>query len=98
MFGNSLPSDVERRAMIDRRANEWQAKRDINSFAERKTLDRNHRLVMITRDHGDELSAGSAQEDSVRRNRASNVGVVDCTTRLYGRRDRRCFFKPKRFT
>ena len=85
MLRNSLSGDIERRAMIDRRANKWQAQGDIDCFAKRKTLDGNHRLVMITRDDGVELAPRSAQVNRVGREWSAHVNSLGHATRFDGR-------------
>src|ERR1043165_2218177 len=69
MLGHAAARDVEGRAVVNRRADERQAERDVDRLAEGKTLDGNHRLVMVARNQGVELAARGAQENRVRRGR-----------------------------
>ena len=50
VVGFALPSDVERGAVIDRRAINRQAERNIHSCIERDQLGRNMALIVILRD------------------------------------------------
>src|SRR5436305_1240296 len=95
MLSDALPGNVERSSMINRRADEWQAQRDIDRFAKRQTLDRNHRLVMIARDHRVELAPRSAQKYRVRGKRAAHVYALFDITVFNCRQNLRRLFDSK---
>ena len=48
--GPAAAGDVERGAMVGRRADEWQTQRDVYSTLEVQRLQRNQRLIMIHAD------------------------------------------------
>src|SRR2546423_5304258 len=66
MLCSPAARDVESRSVVNRRAYERQAERDVDRLAERETFDGDHRLIMVTRNHRVELAARCAQENRVR--------------------------------
>ncbi len=69
----ALPRDVERRAVIHRRADNRQTERDVHAGVERQHLERNVSLVVIKRDDGVEFFALPGRERRVRHQRAFNL-------------------------
>ena len=55
MIRHAPPGDVERGAVIDRRAHDRQAQRDVDRPAERQQLHRNQPLIVIAGNHCVEL-------------------------------------------
>src|SRR5205823_337595 len=47
---NTSAGDVERRAVIHRRADDWQSKRHVHGLSEGDQLDRNQALIVIAGD------------------------------------------------
>src|SRR4030095_16587345 len=56
-IGLAAPGDVERRAVIDRRAHDRQAQGDVDGLPEGQQLHRNQALIVVTRseEHTSEL-------------------------------------------
>ena len=72
LVGHALPRDVERRAVIDRRADDRQAQRDVHRAAERQQLHRHQPLVVVRGDttsnspraaRTNSVSAGNGPDD-----------------------------------
>ena len=82
MFRESFAGDVEGRAVIDGGPDEWQTKRHINGLTKRQTLYRNHRLIVITRNHCIKLATRSAQKNSISRERSLHVDIIESVARL----------------
>src|SRR5687768_3676948 len=76
MFSQAFAGDVECRPMIDGGANKWQAQRDVDRLAKRKTFNGNHCLIVITGDHGVEFTARSPQKHRVCRKRTVHINIV----------------------
>ena len=74
-IGDSLAGDVERGAVIGRRARERKAERDVHRAAERRDLDRRHADVVIRRDDRVELAAHRAHEHRVGRKWSGDAGL-----------------------
>ena len=72
-IGAVLPGDVEGGAVIDGRADDRQAERDVDGGSEGEQLHRNESLVMVAGHDRVELAAGGADEDGVAGDRAGHV-------------------------
>jgi len=65
-IGAAAPRDVERRAVIDRRAHDRQSQGYIDRVAEARALDHRQTLVVVHRQHGVELAESRGHEGCVR--------------------------------
>ena len=64
-IGDAFAGDVERGAVIDRRADDRQAERDVHRVTEREQLHGNQSLIVIAGDHRVELAPRRAHEHGV---------------------------------
>src|SRR5206468_6563413 len=86
--------NVERRAVIDRRADDRQTQGDVHSLAEGHQLDGNQSLIVITGHHHVELATARADEDSIAWIWARHVYTA-VAAQPNGRRDHRLLFAPE---
>src|SRR6266704_2874920 len=84
--GDATPGDVERRAMIDRGANDRKTEGDVDPAFEAVHLDGDVALVMILSDDDVELAARGAPEDRIRRPGAGDLQPLSASA-LHGRPD-----------
>src|ERR1044072_7750893 len=95
MLGESFDRDVESRAMVHRSPDERQSEGYVHRLAKRQTLYRNHRLIVITRDHRIELSTRGTQKNRVCRERPLHIYIINATRGFDRRHDFRRFFDSK---
>src|SRR4051794_21622116 len=71
-----LAGDVERGAVIDRRADDRQPEGDVDRAPECEQLYRNEPLVVVARDDDVEVAARGPRENGVPRPRAGDIDVA----------------------
>src|SRR5690348_12710264 len=95
MIGDAAPGNVERRAVIYGGADDWQAERHIDCFAEGETLNRDQTLIVITGRDRVELAARRTHEQRVGGEGTAGFDVVSSATGFDGRRDLARFFRAE---
>ena len=74
--GDAAAGDVERGAVIDRRADDRQAQRDVHGLAEREQLHGHQALIVVAGDDDVELAAVRAHEHGVGGQRPDDVDAA----------------------
>src|SRR5438132_8216730 len=74
--GAAGAGEIERRAVVDRRADERQAERDVHAAAEARVLQHRQSLVVIHGEHAIGLAQPLGHEQRVGRNRALGVDAA----------------------
>src|SRR5436190_4710583 len=75
-IGFASARDVERRSMVDRRADDRQSERHVDRGAEGQQLDRYQSLIVVAGDHDLELAALCADEEGIGRKRTGDVDAA----------------------
>src|SRR5687767_9076280 len=95
MFSQTFACYVERRPMIDGRANKWQAHSNVDSLSEGKTLHRDHGLIMITGDNCIKFASRRTQKYCISRERSAHIDIIHAMASLDSRNYLRRFLDTK---
>ena len=83
-IGAAGAGEIERGAMVDRRANDWQPERYIDAAAEARVLENRQSLVVVHRQHAIEIPQPVGIEQRIGRQRAGQLHALAAQLFDYG--------------